>query len=479
MSSTDLPIFSGRSVYFKDFEGLIVLETLTKNSIYEAMVSGYTSEGLGVCRVDGRAVFVQGVIEGELVRIKLVKVSSGACYGRALEILQPSPARISPDCGVYGKCGGCGLRHMSYEEELRFKLGKVNDAFRHIGGLDFECSGIIGAEETGGYRNKAIYSIAADAEGRPCFGFYRQRSHDVIAVKECALQSDLSSRAASAVTAFMEKYSVSAYDEATGKGTVRHVFVRTAKHGRDAVLVITAARGFGGLTDKLVNYLRTACPELTGIVLNINKSAGNTVLSGEFYTLHGSGIMRDSICGYEYSISPLAFFQINPVQTEKLYMQALDYAAPDRCGVALDLYCGAGTISLLLSSRAEKVIGGEIVPEAVENARANAISNNVTNTEFYCGDAGEVAKMLAEKGIKPEVIVTDPPRKGLSEEAIAASVKMSPERIVYVSCNPATLARDLRIFSDSGYNPVEATAVDMFPRTSHVETVVLMSHSKS
>ena len=212
------------------------MNELTKNCIFEeAEVTGYTSEGLGVCRIEGRAVFVPGVIEGEKIRLRILKVTAGACYGRALEILEPSPFRAAPDCPVYGKCGGCALRHMEYAEELRFKLGKVNDAFRHIGGLDLECSGIIGSDETCGYRNKAIYSVAASADGKPYYGFYRQRSHDVIAVDHCALQSSLSSRAAAAVTEFMKKYSIPAYDEATGKGTVRHVYVRTARHSRDAV----------------------------------------------------------------------------------------------------------------------------------------------------------------------------------------------------------------------------------------------------
>lgn len=454
---------------------MIFVDELVKNGIYESVVSGYTSEGLGVCRIGGRAVFVPDVIEGENISLQVVKVTSSVCYGRAKTILQPSPFRCSPDCEVFGKCGGCTLRHMGYEEELRFKLGKVNDALRHIGGIDFECSEILGAEDICAYRNKAIFSVASDADGKPFFGFYRQRSHDVIPICSCALQSELSCRAAAAVTSFMGKYAVPAYDEASGKGTVRHIYVRTAKHSHDAVLVITTARGFGGLTDKLISFLRSACPELTGIVLNINKSTGNTILSGEFYTLHGSGIMKDSICGYDYSISPLSFFQVNPVQTEKLYSKALEYAIPDECVLALDLYCGAGTISLLLASKAEHVIGAEIVPEAIANARTNAEANKVENVEFYCGDAGETAGMLAGKGLHPDVIVIDPPRKGLSEEAVRATVEMTPERIVYVSCNPATLARDLRSFNDSGYTPVDATAVDMFPRTSHVETVVLMT----
>jgi 23S rRNA (uracil1939-C5)-methyltransferase len=292
------------------------------------------------------------------------------------------------------------------------------------------------------------------------------------------LQSQLSCRCAEAVTEFLEKEGFPAYDEATGRGTVRHIFCRQARHTGDAVLVITTAKGFGARTGALAGHLRARCPELTGIVLNINKSAGNTVLSGDFYPLWGCATLHDSLCGYSFEIAPQAFFQINPPQAERLYEKAAAYAAAKPEDLVFDLYCGAGTISLRMARDAGKVIGAEIVPEAVENARQNAARNGVSNVEFLCGDAGEAAAALAARGLRPRIVVVDPPRKGMSQEAINAIASMSPERIVYVSCNPATLARDILRFQEQSYTLREVTAVDMFPRTCHVETVCCLYHQK-
>ncbi len=449
------------------------MEEIRKNMEYTAAIEGWSSEGNGVCRLNGRAVFVPRALPGEWWDIRVVKVSAGAVYARGLRLLAPSPARVDPDCPHFGKCGGCDLRHMQYDEELRFKLDRVNAALRHIGKQRLQASEILGSRETEAYRNKAIFAVAK-VDGRPAYGFYRERSHELIPIERCLLQSELSCRCAGALVDFLRAEGIPAYDEESGKGTVRHVFCRQAQQTEDAVLCICAAGGFGDKTRALVAYLREKCPELTGIVLNVNKSRGNAVLAGDFYTLWGDPLLHDKLCGLEFSIAPQAFFQINAPQAERLYERAAAYAAAGPDDLVFDLYCGAGTISLRMARDAGRVVGAEIVPEAVENAAENAARNGIQNAEFLCGDAGEAAKALAARGLRPKVVVVDPPRKGMSEEAVAAVASMEPERVVYVSCNPATLARDILRFEELGYALREVTAVDMFPRTCHVESVALL-----
>ena len=461
----------------RDYDNMIFMENLRKNQILTAAIDGWGSEGQGVCHVDGRAVFVPRAIPGELWEIRIVKLSAGAVYARGERLLQPSPARVESDCPHFGKCGGCDTRHMRYEEELRFKLDRVNAALKHIGRQNLQAKEILGSGETAGYRNKAIFAVA-QLDGQAAFGFYRERSHELIPIEGCLLQSELSCRCARAVTNFLNAENIPAYDEESGKGTVRHVFCRQARQTKDAVLCICSAGGFGAKTRAFVEHLRKRCPELSGIVLNINKHGGNTVLAGDFYTLWGDPLLHDKLCGLDFSIAPQAFFQINPPQAERLYEKAAEYASATKDDLVFDLYCGAGTISLRMARDAGQVIGAEIVPEAVENAAENAKRNAVNNAEFLCGDAGEAAKALASRGLKPQVVVVDPPRKGMSEEAVNAVASMEPERVVYVSCNPATLARDILRFQGLGYTLQEVTAVDMFPRTCHVETVALMTRGR-
>ena len=450
------------------------MKELKKNEIYTVRIEGWSHEGHGVCRAEGRAVFVPRALPGERWVVRIVKVTASAVYARGETLLEPSPARTEPACPLFGRCGGCDTRHMSYEEELRFKLERVNAALRHIGRQELQAGEILGSERVERYRNKAIFAVA-EADGEPACGFFRERSHALIPVEDCLIQSEMSCRAARAVTAFMRRSAIPAYDEQSGRGVVRHVFCRQAVHGDDAVVVVTAARGFGALTGALVGALREACPELSGVVLNINKSHGNTVLAGDFYTLWGDANIRDTLCGLSFEIAPQAFFQINPPQAEKLYRRAAEYACTGRTELLFDLYCGAGTISLFLAQRATRVIGAEIVPEAVENAAGNARRNGIRNAEFLCADAGEAARQLAARGLRPDAVVVDPPRKGMDGAAVAAVASMEPERVVYVSCCPETLARDILRFSGLGYALQAATAVDMFPRTCHVETVVLLS----
>lgn len=449
---------------------------LKKNEKYTVEIEAYSSEGMGVCRIDGRAVFVPGTIKGEVWEIKLVKVGASAIYARAENCLKSSEERLLPECAHFGKCGGCDTWHMSYDEELRFKLKKINDALTHIGKQSLQADEIIGADSVYGYRNKGILAVGTE-DGKTRSGFYRQRSHELICAEDCLIQNSLCRRVAEFVCSFMDRHHIPAYDEATGKGTVRHIFCRKSFYGSDAVVCIVAARGFGDKTKILIDGLLEACPELSGIVLNINKSKGNTVLAGDFYTLWGDANISDSLLGIKFSIAPQAFYQINPVQAERLYSKALEYADVTKNDLVFDLYCGAGTISLCLAQNAGHVIGAEIVPEAIENAKANAAANGIDNVEFICADAGDAAVALSERQLNPKVVVVDPPRKGMDETAISAVASMKPERIVYVSCNCATLSRDILRFSQLGYTLSKVCGVDMFPRTSHVECVACLIHS--
>ena len=449
------------------------MEDLRKNQIYDCEIEGWTHDGAGVARVMGRAVFIPGAIPGERWRVRIVKVTKGAVYGRGEGCLVPSADRVEQDCPFFGKCGGCTLRHISYEAEKRFKLDRVNEAYRRIAGLDLRAEGILGAETLDGSRNKAIYAVTPDL--RP--GFYRPRSHDVVPVTRCLLQSEASDRAALAVCDFARSHGFAPYDERTGRGLLRHVFTRTAFSSGEMQVTIVAAGGFKGQTGALIRALREKCPEAVSIVLNVNKTPGNSVLAGDFYTLWGSDTLSDVLCGNRFSLSPASFYQINPPQAERLY--ALAAGAAGEGWTVLDLYCGAGTITLCLARRAETVIGAEIVPEAVENAKENARANGIDNVEFICADAFEAAELLQRRrGLSPRAVVLDPPRKGLAPGVIDAVRAMAPERVVYVSCDVATQARDLRRFAEQGYTPVRAAAVDMFPRTPHVETVVLLRREK-
>lgn len=450
------------------------MEQLAKNQLHTAEITGYTSEGAGVCHIAGRAVFVKGALVGETWQVRILKVTAAAVYGKAEQCLSPAAARTEPPCPVYRTCGGCSLQHMDYGEQLRMKRARVNDALTRIGGVSTPVQDIIGMEYPLCYRNKAIYAVGMK-DGRVVKGFYRASSHDVTPVEQCLLQLPLADKAAQAVCDWMNLRGIAPYDEQTGRGTVRHLFTRCAMHTPDAVLCIVSARGFGAKTEELVAYLREHCPELTGIVLDINKQKGNVVLAGDFYTLWGSPELTDRLCGLTFTLSPQAFYQVNPVQAERLYERAVEYAINAPTDQVLDLYCGAGTISLCLARKAAHVIGAEIVPEAIGNARRNAERNSMENVEFLCADAGAAAAALAQRGIRPDCIVVDPPRKGMYPEAIDAMVSMQPPRIVYVSCDPGTLARDVKLLTQRGYALTQALAVDMFPQTPHVETVALLN----
>ncbi len=451
------------------------MSMLEKNKQYIVTIEGYSSEAFGIARVEGRAVFIPGTVQGEVWEIRILKLTNTAIYGKGIRCIKTSPHRVKPQCQVYPQCGGCSTMHLDYEEELSFKLQKVNDALQHIGRQKVSANSILGADYTEHYRNKGIFNIAYNGKCC-CYGFYKVRTHDLIPIESCLIQMPLGERVSHCVCSFMDKYQLIPFDEQSGQGSVRHVFCRSAVYTEDAVACIISAEGFGKHTTALVSRLRETCPELTGIVLCINKKRQNTVLSGEYYTLYGNPNLTDCLGRYEFQISPQAFYQINPPQAEKLYAKAVEYASQGNTNSVLELYCGTGAISMFLSERFREVVATEIVPEAIEDAKRNAERNIIENISFFCGDAAQTAEHFRDLHFSPDCVVVDPPRKGMDEKAVNAVASIAPERIVYVSCNPATLARDILRFQDEGYELREATAVDMFPKTAHVETVCLLIH---
>ena len=447
---------------------------MRKNAEHTVTIEGYTSTGDGVARIGGQVVFVKGALRGEKCKIKILKVLRNIIYAKPVSILTQSPHRQTPACPNFGKCGGCDLMHMDYNEELDTKRLRVEDALRRIGGFDIGVPEIIGSDLQEGYRNKAIYAVGED-DGHAVTGFYRERSHDIIPAEKCHIQANISDRAAFAVRRWMDGCGIPCYDEKSRTGAIRHVFCRYAfATGKAQVTIVTADGRLDGL-DELIAAIRASCPEMASIVININKTRGNTVLAGEFRTVWGDDYIEDELCSLRFKLSPRSFYQINRTQAEKLYAKVLELSGLTERDTALDLYCGTGTITLLLARRAGRVIGVEIVEAAIADARENAELNGIKNAEFICADAQTAATELKAAGTSPDVVVVDPPRKGLAADVIDTISDLSPSRIVYVSCNPATLARDMKLLTQRGYTPGPVTAFDMFPRCAHVETVVLLT----
>ena len=444
-----------------------------KNASLTLEITGYTAEGMGVARWEGRVVFIPGTILGERWEVQLLKVKTNVAWGRAVRLLDPSPERVELDCPLAGRCGGCQYRHMTYEEELRAKRQRVQDALTRVGGVSLELPQVLGAENPLRYRNKVQFPVAQEKRGL-AVGYYRARSHDVLDVDDCLLQPETVTTLRRAFKGWMERYRVPAYDEGTCQGLIRHLYVRTNQAG-EALCCVVANGTRLPHAPELVQSLRQAAPTLVGMVLNTNTKDTNVILGPNYRTIWGRDFLEERLCGMTFRLSVPSFFQINRAQTGRLYAQALEFAGLTGQETVLDLYCGIGTISLALAQRAGQVIGAEIVPEAVQDAQANAARNQVDNARFLCGDAGEAAFQLAAEGVRPQVICVDPPRKGLAPEVPEILASMAPERIVYVSCDPATLARDVKRFGELGYPAVKAQAVDLFPRTAHVETVVLLS----
>ena len=446
---------------------------LNKNEIYETVITDYTAEGQGVAHVEGCAVFIPNAIAGEKVKVRIEVAKKNWAAGKIVEILEKSPHRVNRACPISASCGGCDFHHMDYEEETRLKADRVRQALNRIGGENFAEMPILSAPTCESYRNKAQYPVACK-KGRAYAGFFKAGTHEVVENKRCLILPTESDQVKDAVIDYVNQFRVTVYDEATGKGLLRHIYVRRgAVSGQILVCLVVNGRKLPKV-EELVKRLEKI-PGFTTLVLSVNTKAGNAVLGDEFITLHGPGYIEDTLCGLNFRLSPRSFYQVNHHQAQRLYEAAIAQAGITKEDTVLDLYCGVGTITLAMAKSAGKVIGVEVIPQAVQDAKDNAVRNGIENAEFFCGDAGQAALELESKGIKADVVVVDPPRKGLNADTIEALSRFAPRRIVYVSCDPATLARDVALLKERGYSVLNATAADLFPRCAHVETIVCLS----
>lgn len=449
---------------------------LSKGELYETVVTDYTAEGQGVAHIDGCAVFIPNAIVGERVRVRLDKAKKTWASGKIVEILEKSPHRVNRACPVAKLCGGCNFWHMDYQEELRLKSQRVKTCLNRLAGENLEEVPIAGAETCLGYRNKAQYPVAVK-KGRAYAGFFRAGTHDVVENDRCRILPEETDRVKAIVMDHVNQYRISVYDEQTHKGLLRHIYVRRGAVSGQILLCLVVNGGSFPKWEALVQRLK-AVEGFHSLVLAVNRRPGNAVLGDEFITLYGPGCIEDTLCGLTFRLSPRSFYQVNHAQAQRLYELAVSQAAISKADTVLDLYCGVGTITLVMAKAAGRAIGVEVVPQAVEDARENAARNGIQNAEFFCGDAGQAALELEGQGVRPDVIVVDPPRKGLSGDAIEAIARMAPRRLVYVSCDPATLARDVALLKERGYALKAAQAADLFPRCAHVETVCLLSRNK-
>ncbi len=450
---------------------------LIKNEIYEATVTDYTTDGQGVAHIDGCAVFIPNAIAGERVRLRIEKAQKTWATGKIVEITEKSPHRVNRACPVAKLCGGCDFWHMDYAEEGRLKAQRVRDCLNRIGGEALEQVPILAAPTCHGYRNKAQYPVSVK-KGRAYAGFFRAGTHDVVENQRCLILPEESDRVKDAVMDYVNQYRVSVYDETTHTGLLRHIYVRRgAVSGQILVCLAVNGRSLPRVPE-LCRRLEKI-PGFTTLVLSVNTKKGNAVLGDEFITLWGPGYIEDTLCGLNFRLSPRSFYQVNHHQAQRLYEAAIQRAAITKNDTVLDLYCGVGTITLAMARSAGKVIGVEVIPQAVEDAKDNARRNGIENAEFFCGDAGQAALELEKQGVQADVVVVDPPRKGLNADTIEALSRFAPRRIVYVSCDPATLARDVKLLKERGYTLQDTLAADLFPRCSHVETVVLLSKGES
>ena len=481
---------------------------LEKGKLYEAVVMDYTAEGQGVAKIEGCAVFIPNAITGERCAIRIEKTGKTWAAGKITEILEKSPHRVQRECPISASCGGCDFWHMDYEEETRLKAQRVRQCLNRLGGESLDEIPILSAPTCHGYRNKAQYPVSSEKKRHPersegsrtkalsqpnkilrhCVpqddhgkaervfaGFFKAGTHSVVENERCLILPEETGRVKDIVIDYVNQNHISAYDELSHTGLLRHIYVRRgAVSGQILVCLVLNGRRLPK-PEQLIEKL-TAVPGFTTLVLSVNTKKGNTVLGEEFITLHGPGYIEDTLCGLTFRLSARSFYQVNHHQAQRLYEAAIEQAGITKSDTVLDLYCGVGTITLCMAKAAGKVYGVEVVEAAVEDARQNALRNGIENAEFFCGDAGKAALELETKGIRPDVVVVDPPRKGLNADCIEALARMSPRRIVYVSCDPATLGRDVALLKQRGYSLKNALAADLFPRTVHVESIVCLTN---
>lgn len=445
---------------------------IQKNKDYIIDITGMGYEGEGVGKLNNFTIFIQGALKGETVKAKIVKVSKNYAHGKLLEVIKKSEHRTEPKCPIYKRCGGCQLQHMSYEEQLSFKTQRVKDVVERIGKL----SGVtihetLGMKEPYRYRNKVQLPVRL-VDGEVRIGFYAPRSHDIVPMDTCHIQDETADKVIKLTKEWITKYGIEPYNEEKDSGNIRHIMIRRGFKTSEVMAVIVTKEEKVPYIDEFIRLIVNNIPEIKSIIQNINPKKTNVILGLNNKTLWGEPGISDYIGRFKFNISPLSFFQVNPAQTEVLYNKALEYANLTGSETVFDAYCGTGTISLFLSQKAKKVYGVEVVQEAIEDARKNALENNVDNTEFLVGESEKIIPELIKQGIKADVVVVDPPRKGCEKSLLEAIANMSPKRIVYVSCDPATLARDLGILDELGYKTLEIQPVDNFPQTAHVECVV-------
>ena len=449
-----------------------------KNETITLTFEDLTHEGSGVGKVKGYPIFVPHGLPGEEAEVKVVKVNKRFAYGKLLDIKKASPERVTPPCNVFYKCGGCQLQHMSYEMQLDMKRNQVQNVMQKVAHLPHvPVYPVLGMEDPWRYRNK-IQIPVGKKDGELITGFYQKRSHRIIHdMDTCVIQNELGDRMVEAVRRIATDLGIKAYDEKTHRGVLRHIIVRTAFGTNDTMIILVTRTDKLPHQDELIKQLTETYPAIKSIIQNINSEKTNVIMGKKSRTLFGEDYIYDSIGNLKFKISPRSFYQVNPTQTKVLYEKALEYANVGPDDIVIDAYCGIGTISLFLAQKAKKVYGVEMVPEAIDDAKINAKLNGITNAEFFVGQAEKVMPWWTQQGLRPDVIVVDPPRKGCDEALLQAMIDMQPKRIVYVSCNPSTLARDLRILEDGGFRTQEVQPVDMFSQTAHVEVVALMSRA--
>ncbi len=445
-----------------------------KNDIIKLNIDALSTDGAGIGRdEDGKAVFVPNSALGDCLEVRIIKVTKNYSVGRIEKVIKEGNGRCNPACSDCTVCGGCNFWHVDYDTELSYKTRYVSDNLRKIGKTDTPVSPAEASPETEGYRNKVIYPVRENKNGEMAFGFFASRSHRLIEPENCLIEPKIFSEIAEETINFMRKNRVPAYNEETGTGVLRNIYLRKTADGK-VMLCLVLNRDFAEKED-FSSYITERFSQIETVVLNFNNKNTNVVLGEKYETVYGEGYLEDTLCGLKIRISPASFYQINRNQAERLYNKAAEVASLHGDEVLIDLYCGTGTIGLTFASKVKKVFGVEIVPEAIENAKENAKINGIENAEFFCGDAAEGAKHLKNKGIKPDVVVVDPPRKGCGEATLKTINDMNPEKIVYISCDSATFARDIAILKEYGYEPGTVYPFDMFPRTAHIETIVCLN----
>ena len=452
---------------------------LQKNQILTLRIERLSSDGSGVAHSpDGETVFVPGAAPGDEADVRIVKDCKRYAFGILDHLRTPSPDRIPVDCAVAGPCGGCSLRHLDYTAELRAKQENVTDAFRRIGGLDVPVLNICPSPEADRYRNKVQFPVGLDKNGAPCIGFYAGRTHRIVPCPDCKLQPGVLNDIGNALCRFFAENGIQPYNEETGRGLVRHIFLRRGAHSGQIMVCLVCTRPNFPHADALCTRLREQFADIATILLNVNSKNTNVILGTETHTLYGPGYIEDTLCGVPVQLGPLSFYQVNTLAAERLYGIAAQYAQLTPDDLLLDLYCGMGTIGLSMVDHCRELVGVEIVPEAIESAKANAARMGdavAAKSCFFCADAGQAATRLAAEGLHPDVVMLDPPRKGCDEATLSAVVRMAPRRVVYVSCNPSTAARDAAWLEQNGYHAEKVQPVDLFPRTKHCECVIALS----